>query len=224
MNQNPVAESNTKRRIMYWNGPGSKPPEHKMYAESNSMEGQESWVLNALSEKRNGFYVEIGSGHPEIGNNTYLLETEFEWSGVGFEINHEMAQMYNSTRKNKCLNQDAISADYREIFLEFDAPKQIDYLQIDVDNHPFAANLLALIALPLSEYRFSLMSVEHGCVSDYRNEELRSCQRTILSSFDYRLIVQGYNEDLWVDTSVIPYEKYGYQFSIGTPWFCHPTK
>jgi hypothetical protein len=209
---------------MYWNGPESKTPEHKMYEESNSMEGQESWVLNAFSEKRNGCYVEIGSGHPEIGNNTYLLEKQFGWSGVGFELDSEMVKTYNSVRVNKCLNEDAITADYRRIFKENEFPKQIDYLQIDVDNQPFAANLLALIALPLAEYRFSIMTIEHGVVSDYRNEELRSCQRTILSSFGYRLIVQGINEDWWVDGNVIPYEKYGYMFAMGRPWFARPTK
>ena len=169
---------------MYWNGPGCEIPNYKIYNKSNSMEGQESWVLNMLSEKSGGFYLEIGSGHPEIGNNTLLLEEEFNWFGVGIDIDAGIANTYNSLRNNQCINEDAISIDYRRLLAESEAPKQIDYLQIDIDNNPFQANLLALVALPLSEYRFSVMTIEHGCVTDFKNEELRNCQRTILSVFE----------------------------------------
>jgi hypothetical protein len=200
---------------MYWNGPGSEIPQTINYGKSNSMEGQDQWVLNSLSGKREGTYVEIGGGHPVIGNNTYLLESEFNWRGVSIEIDDEMSALYNDTRENPCINHDAITFDYREYFAANNFPKQIDYLQIDIDDQPKQANLLGLIALPLSEYRFSLMTIEHGVITDYRMTELRSAQRLILSSFGYRLIVQGVNEDWWVDTSVIPYDKYGYSFRIG---------
>ena len=49
---------------MYWNGPGSELPENIKYGESCSMEGQDQWVLNLLSGKRYGTYVEVGGGHP----------------------------------------------------------------------------------------------------------------------------------------------------------------
>lgn len=188
------------------------------------MEGQESWVLNMLSEKRDGFYLEIGSGHPEIGSNTLLLEQDFNWSGLGIDIDSRISDTYNLMRNNKCINADAISIDYRKVLSESGAPKQIDYLQIDVDNNPLAANLLALVAIPLTEYRFSVITIEHGCVTDYKNEELRNCQRTILSAFGYRLIVQGINEDWWVDAAAVPYEKYGTLFAVGVPWFCRPSR
>ena len=199
---------------MYWNGPGSQIPESKTYEHSMSMEGQDQWVLNLLDEKRSGVYVEIGGGHPEIGNNTWLLENSFGWDGVSIEIDEEMADTYRKIRTNPCITADAISFDFLSYFKNNFFPQQIDYLQIDIDDKPQNANLLGLIALPLSEYRFSVITIEHGCVVDYKYTRLRDAQRLILESFGYRLIVQGVNEDWWIDPTCVPYEKYGFRFSI----------
>lgn len=199
---------------MYWNGPGSELPKSIEYGESCSMEGQDLWVLNLLSGKIGGTYVEIGGGHPRLGNNTFLLESSFGWTGVSIEIDVDMAQTYNKQRTNPCINADAIGFDYWSYFANNHFPKQIDYLQIDIDDKPANANLLGLIALPLAEYRFSVLTIEHGCVTNYKNSQLRNAQRMILDSFGYRLVVQGVNEDWWIDESVVPYEKYGYQFRI----------
>lgn len=199
---------------MYWNGPNSEYPTMINYGESNSMEGQDQWVLNLHSGKIKGTYVEIGGGHPVIGNNTYLLEREFGWTGLSIEIDEQMVNLYNDTRINKCVNGNAFNFDYKKYFELNFFPKRIDYLQVDIDDKPPAANLLGLIALPLSDYRFSCMTIEHGCVTDYRNDELRRAQRLILTSLGYRLIMQGVNEDWWVDELAIPYEKYGYMFYI----------
>jgi len=38
---------------------------------------QDIYVLSMLDGKENGYYLEIGSGQPIIGNNTYLLESKF---------------------------------------------------------------------------------------------------------------------------------------------------
>jgi len=66
----------------------------------------------------------------------------------------------------------------------------------------------------MNKYRFSALTIEHGCVTNYKNSHLRDAQRLILDSFGYRLIVQGVNEDWWVDESAVPYERYGYQFRV----------
>ncbi len=200
---------------MYWNGPGVEIPNLPSWDSLNSMEGQDKWVLTVLSGKKEGTYVEIGSGHPIIGNNTFVLESHFGWTGVGVEHDHEMVNEYNSTRVNPCMHFDAMAFDYASYFRNNHFPSQIDYLQIDIDDKPFAANLLALIALPLTEYRFSTITIEHGLVTNYQMGPLRDAQRLILSSIGYRLIVQGVNEDWWIDETAVPYENYGYMFQIG---------
>ena len=43
---------------------------------------QDMFVLTMLDGKKNGVYVEVGGDQPKVINNSYLLETEFGWSGV----------------------------------------------------------------------------------------------------------------------------------------------
>jgi hypothetical protein len=156
--------------------------EYVRYPESRSMDGQEAFVINVLKQKENGYYVEVGANHPFIANNTSLLESKFGWSGVGLDIEEGFVTEYNNSRKNPCVLADAMSFDYAGYFKENNFPKQIDYLQIDVDDTPRHANLMALIQLPLAEYRFSVITIEHGMNTDYTLEELRRTLRTIITS------------------------------------------
>jgi hypothetical protein len=185
------------------------------YPESKSLDNQESFVINVLRQKQNGYYVEVGANHPFIANNTSLLESKFGWSGVGLDIEEDLATEYNNSRKNPCVLADAMSFDYVGYFKKHDFPKQIDYLQIDIDDTPRHANLMALVQIPLAEYRFSIITVEHGVNTDYTLEELRRAQRTILTSYGYRLIVQGEAEDWWIDPTAVPGENYWTMYTIG---------
>lgn len=187
----------------------------KNYGKSFSFEGQDQWVLNVLDGKTSGTYLEIGAGHPENGNNTFLLEKEFCWTGVGIEIEEQLVDVYTKQRANPCLIENAISANYREILSKYEMPKNIDYLQIDIDFKPQHANFMALTAIPLSDYSFSVMTIEHGCINDYKMQRMRDSQRLLLESFGYRLIVQGNNEDWWINPKYVDYERYSMMFSIG---------
>ena len=101
--------------------------------ENYSQALQDIFVLTMLNGKENGIYVEIGGAHPININNTYLLESVFNWSGVSFEINTDLANFYNSERLNKCICTDATQVNYSEVFEENNLPNQIDYLQVDID-------------------------------------------------------------------------------------------
>ena len=75
--------------------------------ENYSQSMQDIFVLTMLNGKRNGVYIEIGADQPVLVNNSYLLETEYDWSGVSFEIDDEKIDYFNSIRKNKCICTDA---------------------------------------------------------------------------------------------------------------------
>jgi hypothetical protein len=64
---------------------------------------------------------------------------------------------------------------------------------------PRNANLLALINLPMSRYRFNSIVIEHSVGMDYTFDPLRAAQRYILTSLGYRLVNCGHNDDWWVD-------------------------
>lgn len=184
---------------------------------------QEQFVLELLNYKQNGFYVELGAFHSTRGSNTYFLETDYNWNGVSFEIKEEWHEEFTSNRKNPCILGDATKFNYISYFEENNFPEQIDYLQVDIDGgydekgnsvgNPYLS-LHGLIAIPLSKYRFSVITFEHDAQIEYSNRLMRDAQREILSSFGYKLVVREWHEDFWVDPNVIPYPKFQNYFKM----------
>lgn len=172
---------------------------------------QEKFVLDILDNKTNGHYVELGGFHSTQGSNTFFLEKDYNWSGVTFEISEERKQEILSNRKNPCFG-DALAFDYISYFENNFFPKQIDYLQVDIDggydqhgrpigNH--YTTLHGLISLPLTQYRFSVITFEHDSNMYFRNTGMRDAQREILDSLGYSLVVRQIHEDWWVDPTVV---------------------
>lgn len=166
---------------------------------------QDLFCLQMLGNKKNGFYVEIGSGPPSESNNTFLLETEFDWKGVSIEYDKGLVEYYNSVRNNKSILGDATSLDYNAIFSEMKLPQQIDYLSVDIE--PAVNTLKALKRLPHEDYRFSVITFEHD---NYRwgNSVLLE-SRKYLRDMGYTLVVSNLNvfgrdfEDWWIDSAII---------------------
>jgi hypothetical protein len=199
----------------------------KNFLQSNSQAHQESFVLNVLKEKQNGFYLELGGGWPIKNSNTYLLETEYNWSGISFEIDSNRAKEYNLIRKNKTICDNAITFDYLNYFKLNNVPKQIDYLQMDI--HPAEDTLRALKALPTDLYRFSVITYEHN---GYDNKLNKQESQKILKNLGYELVVEDLTfltiayEDWWIDPNVVKYEDYkefisnniNHKKLFGEPW------
>jgi hypothetical protein len=148
---------------------------------------QDLFVLSILDGKTNGNYVEIGGDHPIIINNSYLLETEYSWDGISFEIDSNKVEYYNSIRKNSCICSDATQVDYLKIFNEHNMPQRIDYLQVDIE--PSWQSLNALKSLPLDQYRFSVITFE----TDLYNDGADSAEEShkILSELGYKLVIKN---------------------------------
>jgi hypothetical protein len=183
----------------------------KIYDGSYSQAAQESFVLNVLMEKKNGFYLEIGAYDSKIMSNTYLLETQYGWSGLSLEIDKARAEEYNSNRSNPCLNVDATEFNYLKYFESNNIPKTIDYLQIDIE--PAFQSLKALKSLPLDKYRFSVITFEHDLYADKNNADIKQEAKDILLSFKYILVRDNVEcegkifEDWYVDSSIYNYEE-----------------
>lgn len=195
---------------------------YKVYPDSNSGGGgNESFVLSVLNEKREGYYVELGAFDSKKGSNTWLLENGFDWKGVSFDVLDHVKTDFNQNRKNPCIIHDATTFDFRKYFEDNNFPKQIDYLQVDMDagyddlgNEVGADSLClkGLVNLPLSTYRFTIIQFEHDCMNNYKNVPDRDAQRAILSSYGYKLVQRHPHEDWWIDSTVIPYTEYGRYF------------
>ena len=185
-----------------------------LISESRSQAYQESFVINVLNHKRNGFYVELGSAWAVKNSNTFLLESRYNWSGLSLEINEKRANCFNKIRKNKCICTDAITFNYLEYLQNNNFPRQIDYLQMDI--HPAKDTLKALKKLPLDQYRFSVITYEHNGYIDNFHKKIQKESQEILKSYGYELVVENlilkeYNipyEDWYVDPNFINFDQY----------------
>jgi|LULG01.1.fsa_nt_gb hypothetical protein len=162
---------------------------------------QDLFILCALDGKRAGSYLEIGAGDPIYFNNTYLLESKFNWNGISLDLNKSLVDKW-SVRRNRCICVDATTIDYTDLIEEHNIGPHIDYLQLDID--PAHQTLQALKAIDFNKYSFSVITYEHdarGWDSKYFGwpsteallpdqplpwrEEERSESRDILSSLGY---------------------------------------
>lgn len=166
---------------------------------------QDMFVLSMLNGKKKGTYVEIGADKPRVINNSYLLESQYNWKGVSFEIESNKVEYFNTIRKNKCICADATKYDYKFLFDERKYPKQIDYLQVDCD--PPQITLECLKNLPLEDYRFSVITFETDLYSG--GQEVQKEQEEILVKLGYQRIVKNVQnegnpyEDWWIDPTIV---------------------
>lgn len=158
---------------------------------------QDLFVLTMLDGKRDGSFLEIGSGGAYYGSNTVLLE-QFGWTGTSVDKSPESIVEFKKWRLGKAIAGDGSTMDFSGIL---DKP-DIDYLQIDCD--PAQDSLLALFNIPFNNHRFAVITFEHD---HYRDESatVKDRSRAYLRSLGYVLVVDdvGVNdfdsfEDWWV--------------------------
>jgi len=170
-------------------------------SKSWSQAGQDLFVIQACNYKKNGTFVEVGAMHSSYMSNTYLLETEFGWSGVSFEIDSLRAEEFNQNRKTECILGDATISDYSSIFKEKNLPRYIDYLQVDIE--PASQSLQALELIMATGYRFRTITFEHDFYVDSNNKEIKDKQKELLAGLGYSL----YREDICHDEAQLePFE------------------
>jgi len=134
---------------------------------SYSQNSQDLFVYSVL-QKNNGYFLEIGSNHPIIHNNTYLLENNFNWKGLLIEYDKSFEKLYKIERPNSIYQiNDARNINYREIMDNNNFPANMDYLQIDldVDNKSTLDTLILLDNTIFDKYKFATVTFEHDIYS-----------------------------------------------------------
>lgn len=185
--------------------------------ESYSQACQDIFVRIILKNKKEGIFLEIGGNHPSINNNTYLLEKKNNWKGLIVEYEKSFEKMYIKNRKRSLyVIRDARNVDYLKIFETYNFPKNIDYLQIDleVDNKSTLELLFLLDKTLFNEYKFATVTFEHDI---YRGDffNTREISRNIFESRGYvlvfpdvKVINNGYEpfEDWYVHPDLVDME------------------
>jgi hypothetical protein len=171
---------------------------------------QDMFVLFVYDGKKKGTYLEIGGGDPCHLNNTYLLESDFNWTGVSLEIDNQLCDMWKC-RKNSVFCKDATKVNYQKFLKKNFKTSEIDYLQLDCE--PSKTTFEVLLSIPFEEYKFGVITYEH----DYYNDMTRSYRnksRKYLQMHGYELVFSNIAptpwspfEDWWVHPDLVDFDK-----------------
>jgi FkbM family methyltransferase len=71
----------------------------KHFSSSRSQFMQDLFALSMLGEKRNGYFVEFGAWDGVTLSNSYMLETEFGWTGIVAEPSRRFASKLSESRR-----------------------------------------------------------------------------------------------------------------------------
>tara|TARA_Y100000004_G_scaffold187170_1_gene239614 strand:+ start:1079 stop:1663 length:585 start_codon:yes stop_codon:yes gene_type:complete len=173
---------------------------------SFSQAGQDKFIITMLQNKHHGKYIEIGAFDPIQISNTYLLETEYEWTGFSLDIKEKYVNKFNLSRKNKCVLADGRTFDYHEYIKSLWGDiDRIDYLQVDCE--PAENTYKCLCAVPLDKVRFSVITFE----TDYYacGDNIRKLSREKLNGYGYELVASDVCnennpfEDWYVDPTCV---------------------
>ena len=177
-----------------------------------SQASQDLFVEYVTKKKQNGYFLEIGSNHPIQHNNTYMLETKYNWRGLMVEYDKSFEELYKIHRPNSIYTlNDARLVRYLELLDEHQFPTNMDYLQIDldVDNKSTLDTLLLLNSTVFNKYKFAAVTFEHDIYSG-NFFDTRNISRQLFKDRGYIL--------LFPDVSVFWNGSYK-QFE---DWYVHP--
>lgn len=94
-------------------------------ANSYSQLQQDQWVLSETNGKRGGFFVEIGAFDGVFLSNTYLLESQYGWSGILAEPNPLLSDKIRANRSSFLCTSPVDATSGKSVTMRFvdDAPE-----------------------------------------------------------------------------------------------------
>ena len=155
-----------------------------------SQAGQDKFIIKSLGEKKNGYFLEIGSAHYDEHNNSYYLEKELNWKGIMIEYDKKYLNDYIKYITNSIhIINDAQKIDYIQLLESNKFPNIIDYLQIDLDAHNRSTlNVLEKFDKTIfNKYKFATITFEHD---SYRGNffNTKDLSRSIFKKHGYLLV------------------------------------
>ena len=172
-----------------------------IHPSSNSQAGQESFVLSKTNYKKFGTYIEVGAYHPKIDSNTYVLETEFNWTGISLEINQARSDFFNLTRKNQCICTNALTYNFKKELKQNNFPVEFDYLQIDIE--PALNSFLCLLKFPINTYTPRIITFEHDKYANRINWVFQKLANFYLTVKSYKRVVKDVSP---LNSKLMPFE------------------
>lgn len=92
------------------------------YAIASYSQTGEDRIIENYFQSKSGYYIEVGSNHPEYFSNTFSLYKK-GWQGISIDANGELIKKHASIRKNDIAICAAVSNKIEElVFTEFEEP------------------------------------------------------------------------------------------------------
>jgi hypothetical protein len=164
---------------------------------------QDKFILSILNHKQNGYFLEIGSNHASYINNTYLLETQYNWKGIMIDSDPNHEDSYKALRPNSnYVMTDATTINYKNLLKNL-FPNHMDYLQIDLEpgNLSTLKTLHNLNATIFDDYKFATLTFEHDIYQVQNINDsyytTREESRRIFNERGYIRVLSDVNNDGW---------------------------
>lgn len=163
--------------------------------EKKSQIGQDIIVIEYFNNKQNGTFVDIGCGFPKKINNTFLLETKFNWNGISIDLEdyvEDDGMKWDECRTSKRILNDALNIDYKTVLNEISNNGVIDFLSMDLE--PPHLTFECLYKIPFDDYIFNFICFE---IDEGREngEERKRLSREYLKSKHYIFLGNLHGQD-----------------------------
>lgn len=158
---------------------------------SQEWTAQDQFVAETLEFKKDGTFLDIGCHHYKNISNTYYLESELNWRGVGIDLECSFEQGWIENRPNsKFVCADAVTMDYDTLLKANNMPLVIDYLSVDIE--PPLLTFAALKKLFETDYVFGIVTFE---TDFYREKTTRDESRELFKQKGYVFIKELNSQD-----------------------------
>ena len=177
--------------------------------------GQDLFALDILKGKKNGTFLDFGCRCPIEGNNTYLFEKKYNFTGLSFDIDaNEILKWEQSDRNySNAICCDLLNYDIESKLNEFYSSNIIDYFTFDLE--PPLVTLEVLRKIPFDKYKFGVITFEHDF---YRGFDTVKPSREIFIKNGYRKMKKTYMEGI---TSNMEKNK-NTTIWLAEDWWIHP--
>ena len=153
---------------------------------SYSYGGIDSLVANIFKNNNDGFYVDIGCGHPIKNNNTYLLNKR-GWKGINIDLDEENIDLFNIYRKKDENINIAVSNDNKEVDLYFYHSKSaINTISKEAANYQKAKVSSIKKVKPKTLNEILINSKFKDIQIDFLSIDVEGSELLVLKNFDFK--------------------------------------
>lgn len=99
----------------------------KFYPNHFSGNNEEIIIRHFFNDRRDGFFLDVGSYHYKIGSNTYYLEKYLGWRGIAIDANEKFARGYLENRP---------MTRFFSLFISDKSDESIDFYIVQDPRHP----------------------------------------------------------------------------------------